>query len=82
MSAAKTNSGRFFEDYRFGEVIEHAVPRTVQGGERALYHMLYPARHVLHSSDAFAKDCGLAESPLDDMIAFHIAECGCQSGLR
>jgi 2-methylfumaryl-CoA hydratase len=72
MSAAKTNSGRFFEDYRLGEVIEHAVPRTVQGGERALYHMLYPARHALHSSDAFAKDCGLAESPLDDMIAFHI----------
>ena len=72
MSVAKTNSGRFFEDYRLGEVIEHAVPRTVQGGERALYHMLYPARHALHSSDAFAKDCGLAESPLDDMIAFHI----------
>ena len=72
MSAAKTNAGRFFEDYRLGEVIEHAVPRTVQGGERALYHMLYPARHALHSSDAFAKDCGLAESPLDDMIAFHI----------
>jgi 2-methylfumaryl-CoA hydratase len=72
MSAAKTNAGRFFEDYRLGEVIEHAVPRTVQGGERALYHMLYPARHALHSSDSFAKDCGLAESPLDDMIAFHI----------
>jgi 2-methylfumaryl-CoA hydratase len=72
MSGAKTNAGRFFEDYRLGEVIEHAVPRTVQGGERALYHMLYPARHALHSSDVFAKDCGLAESPLDDMIAFHI----------
>jgi 2-methylfumaryl-CoA hydratase len=72
MNVAKTSSGRFFEDYRVGEVIQHAVPRTVQGGERALYHMLYPARHALHSSDVFAKDCGLAESPLDDMIAFHI----------
>ena len=24
----KTNPGRFFEDYRIGEVITHAVPRT------------------------------------------------------
>ncbi|MCF2906602.1 MaoC family dehydratase [Octadecabacter sp. CECT 8868] len=68
----KTNSGRFFEDYRLGEVIDHAVPRTVSGGERALYHMLYPARHALHSSDAFAQDCGLPNSPMDDLIAFHI----------
>ena len=44
MTGAKTNKGRFFEDYRLGEVIAHAVPRTVSGGERALYHALYPAR--------------------------------------
>jgi 2-methylfumaryl-CoA hydratase len=69
---AKTNKGRFFEDYRVGETIQHAVPRTVKMGERALYHMLYPARHALHSSDQFAQDCGLPFSPLDDMIAFHI----------
>ena len=68
---AKTNSGRFFEDYRVGEVIAHAVPRTVGAGERALYHALYPARHALYSSDAFAQACGLPASPLDDMIAFH-----------
>ena len=69
---AKTNAGRFFEDYVVGETIEHAVPRTVQMGERALYHMLYPARHALYSSDQFAQACGLPGSPLDDMIAFHI----------
>ena len=69
---AKTNPGRFFEDYRLGEVIHHAVPRTVKMGERALYHMLYPARHALYSSDAFAQGCGLPFSPLDDMIVFHI----------
>ncbi|MEL7091070.1 MAG: MaoC family dehydratase [Pseudomonadota bacterium] len=68
---AKTNAGRFFEDYRLGEVIEHAVPRTVGAGERALYHALYPARHSLYSSDAFARSCGLPAAPLDDMIAFH-----------
>lgn len=67
----KTNAGRFFEDYRVGEVIRHAVPRTVSGGERALYHALYPARHALHSSDDFARACGLAAAPMDDLIAFH-----------
>lgn len=68
----KTNSGRFFEDYRIGDVIRHAVPRTVSGGERALYHALYPARHALYSSDRFAQACGLPASPLDDLIAFHV----------
>ena len=67
----KTNPGRFFEDYRLGEVIAHAVPRTLSGGERALYHALYPARHALSSSDEFARACGLAAAPLDDLIAFH-----------
>ena len=68
---AKTNAGRFFEDYRVGEVISHAVPRTVGSGERALYHALYPERRALFSSDAFAQSCGLRASPLDDLIAFH-----------
>ncbi|ABG31250.1 MaoC family dehydratase [Roseobacter denitrificans] len=68
----KTNDGRFFEDYAVGQVINHAVPRTVKMGERALYHMLYPARHALYSSDQFAQTCGLPFSPLDDMIAFHV----------
>lgn len=68
---AKTNPGRFFEDYRLGDVIRHAVPRTLSGGERALYHGLYPARHALYSSDEFARTCGLTGAPLDDMIVFH-----------
>lgn len=69
---AKTNPGRFFEDYSVGETIHHAVPRTVSGGERALYHALYPARHALYSSDAFAQGCGLPAAPIDDMAAFHV----------
>jgi 2-methylfumaryl-CoA hydratase len=69
---AKTNPGRFFEDYKIGDVISHAVPRTVGEGERALYHALYPARHALYSSDEFARDSGLPESPLDDLAAFHV----------
>ncbi len=67
----KTNQGHFFEDYQLGAVIRHAVPRTVTTGERALYHALYPARHALHSSDQFARSCGLPSSPMDDLVAFH-----------
>ncbi len=69
---AKTNPGRFFEDYAIGQVLHHAVPRTVTVGERALYHALYPARHALYSSDEFARSCGLPQSPIDDLAAFHV----------
>ncbi len=69
---AKTNSGRFFEDYSIGQILTHAVPRTVSGGERALYHALYPARHALYSSDSFAQASGLPASPIDDLAAFHV----------
>ncbi len=67
----KTNSGRFFEDYRVGETLHHAVPRTLHGGERAVYHALYPARHAVCSSAEFARHCGLSDAPLDDLIVFH-----------
>ncbi len=68
----KTNPGRFFEDYVIGQTIFHAVPRTISGGERALYHALYPARHALYSSDEFARACGLAAAPIDDLASFHM----------
>ena len=69
---SKTTAGRFFEDCHIGQQIVHAVPRTVSGGERALYHALYPARTALYSSDEFARACGLPQSPVDDLIGFHI----------
>lgn len=67
----KTNTGRFFEDYKLGEVIPHAVPRTLSGGERAAYTSLYPTRFALTSSDEFARVSGLPAAPLDELIAFH-----------
>lgn len=68
---SKTNAGRFFEDYTVGQEIVHAVPRTISGGERAMYHALYPARHALNSSDEFARSVGFQTAPMDDLIAFH-----------
>ncbi len=72
MGNTKTNPGRFFEDYRLGQKLVHAVPRTISGGERALYCALYPARHALYSSDEFARACGLPQSPIEDLAAFHV----------
>ena len=44
---SKTNPGNFFEDFSVGQVIEHATPRTVTEGDRALYGALYPTRFAV-----------------------------------
>lgn len=67
----KTQSGHFFEDYRVGQRFTHAVPRTLGEGDRALYIALYPNRFALTSSDAFARTCGLRQSPIDALAVFH-----------
>ncbi len=71
-AGGKTNHGRFFEDFRLGEVIRHATPRTVGGGERALYMALYGPRFAVQSSDAFARGLGWPQAPLDDLLVFHV----------
>ncbi len=70
---AKTNAGNFFEDFTVGQVIEHAIPRTVTEGDRALYGALYPTRFALPSSAEFASQVGLTDAPVEDLIGFHIA---------
>ena len=70
---SKTNPGNFFEDFKLGQVLEHATPRTVTEGDRALYGALYPTRFALPSSAEFAAAVGLSPAPVEDLIAFHIA---------
>lgn len=69
----KTNPGNFFEDFTIGQVLEHATPRTVTEGDRALYGALYPSRFAVSSSAEFAASVGLSPAPVDELIAFHIA---------
>ena len=69
----KTNPGHFFEDFTVGQVIEHATPRTVTEGDRALYQALYPTRFAIPSSVEFAASVGLSPAPVEDLVAFHIA---------
>jgi 2-methylfumaryl-CoA hydratase len=68
----KTNPGNFFEDFRLGQIIRHATPRTVTAGDPSLYTALYGARFAVQSSDAFAKAVGYAAAPADDMLTFHV----------
>ncbi len=68
----KTGDGNFFEDFRLGQEIAHATPRTVTAGDVALYTALYGPRFALQSSLEFARATGLERAPVDDLIAFHM----------
>ena len=69
---AKSGSGNFFEDFRLGQVVEHATPRTVSTGDVALYNGLFGPRFAVQSSDLFARAIGYPRAPVDDLLVFHI----------
>jgi 2-methylfumaryl-CoA hydratase len=69
---SKTSSGNFFEDFRLGQVIRHATPRTVTAADGTLYTALYGTRFAVQSSDALARAIGYPAAPLDDLLVFHL----------
>jgi 2-methylfumaryl-CoA hydratase len=72
MRTTKTNPGYFFEDYRVGQVLNHATPRTVTDGDVAMYQALYGPRFALQSSWDFAAPGSSLRNPVvDDLITFH-----------
>lgn len=70
---SKIYAGRFFEDFKLHEVIQHATPRTITAGDSALYIALTGARNPLHCSEPLAHSLGYPSTPVDDLLAFHIA---------
>ena len=40
----KTGAGNFFEDFRLGQTIRHATPRTLTDGDVALYVGMFGSR--------------------------------------
>ena len=72
-SGSKYKIGNFFEDFSMGQKISHATPRTITLGDCSLYTALYGSRYALHSSNEFAKQLSLEESPVDDFLLFNIA---------
>jgi len=72
MASNKTNTGNYFEDFKIGQILNHATPRTITEGDVSLYTALYGGRFALQSADSFAIDCGLQAAPVDDLLVFHI----------
>ncbi|MGH6942885.1 MAG: MaoC family dehydratase [Geminicoccaceae bacterium] len=69
---SKTFAGNFFEDFRLGQEIHHATPRTVTEGDVALYLALTGSRFAVHCSGMLARMAGLPRPPLEDLLTFHL----------
>jgi 2-methylfumaryl-CoA hydratase len=72
IAASKTATGRFFEDFRIGETLRHATPRTLNAGDASLYSALYGSRFAVPSAETFAVAIGYPRAPIDDLLAFHV----------
>lgn len=70
-AGSKSSTGRFFEDFRLDETIEHASPRTITEGDVALYHALTGNRFTMQTSNQFARDVGYHAAPVDDLFVFN-----------
>ena len=71
-SVPKTSRGNFFEDFRLGQRIRHATPRTITLGDVALYNGLFGPRFAVQSADTFAQKIGYRQAPVDDLLVFHV----------
>jgi 2-methylfumaryl-CoA hydratase len=69
---SKTNPGNYFEDFRLGQVLTHATPRTVTSGDVALYNALYGTRFALFSSEEFSRNSCEGPPIIDPLITFHM----------
>lgn len=72
MTGEKVARGHFFEDFEVGMELVHATPRTVTGGDVAVYQAIYGPRFALQSADTVARACGVERAPVDDLLTFHI----------
>jgi 2-methylfumaryl-CoA hydratase len=70
--STKSRIGNFFEDFRVGQQIRHATPRTITEGDAAVYQGLFGPRFALHSANTFARTLGFERTPIDGMLVFHM----------
>src|ERR1700733_7464577 len=68
----KVTTGRMFEDFTVGQRLLHAVPRTLHGGDIALYMALTGERPPLASSTELARSLGFMREVIPDLLVFHI----------
>jgi 2-methylfumaryl-CoA hydratase len=67
----KVSTGRLFEDFAIGQRMLHAVPRTLHGGDIALYMALTGERPPLASSTELARSLGFVREVVPDLLVFH-----------
>ncbi len=65
-------SNRYFEDFEVGMSLRHATPRTVHGGDLALYIALTGDRRPLASSTELAQSLGYKREVVPDLLTFHL----------
>jgi 2-methylfumaryl-CoA hydratase len=68
----ESRTGRYFEDFRLGETIRHATPRTLRSGDASLHIALTGSRFAVTSSADFARAVGYRTQPLDDLLVFNM----------
>jgi 2-methylfumaryl-CoA hydratase len=68
----KVTTGRMFEDFALGQRLLHAVPRTLHGGDIALYMALTGERPPLASSTELARSLGFLRELVPELLVFHI----------
>src|SRR5215468_6403443 len=68
----KVTTGRLFEDFAVGQRLVHAVPRTLHGGDIALYMALTGEHPPLASSTELARSLGFMRELVPELLVFHI----------
>ena len=69
---SKTKPGNFFEDFRLGQAIRHATPRTVTAGDVALYIALFRRALCAAIVRPLRLRHRLSGLAADDLLVFHI----------
>lgn len=70
--SAKSDPGRFFEDFALDERIVHRGGRTISEGDCAVYLSLTGDRFPLYCDASFAQALGYRRELVNDLLVFHI----------
>ena len=68
----KVTAGNYLEDFHLGQRFAHASPRTIHGGDLALYMALTGDRRPLSSSTELARSLGFQRELVHDLLGFHM----------
>jgi len=70
---SKARPGHYFEDFFIGMRMQHATPRTLESADQSLYIGLTGSRSAVNGASTVARECGLRDRPLEDLLVFHVA---------